>query len=168
MKFRKKIFYTIKRIPAMLGLTAITMSACDDKPVVIEKEPKIITQHDTVYVPKKDTIYTPTKPDTITDQDIVFFIHQSFLEPTIETLQKYAAMDSVVNIFLSPAINGEWNILLAYNISYARKNVFQPLLDVSPKIHGRGDFNFKLGEASKVPEDSLWYIQNGWTINKQK
>ena len=30
----------------------------------------------------------------------------------------------------------------------------------------RGDFNFKLGEASKVPEDSLWYVKHGWTINE--
>ena len=37
---------------------------------------------------------------------------------------------------------------------------------MSPKMRGRGDFDFKLGEASKVPDDSLWFIKQGWTINK--
>ena len=68
MKYTKKLFYKIKRIPAMLGIGALTAlpAACDkEKTMEIEKDPEIITLHDTVYVPRSDTVYVP-KSDTIT------------------------------------------------------------------------------------------------------
>lgn len=54
----------------------------------------------------------------------------------------------------------------ANQIAQTRTRFFQPRIELSTKIHGRGDFNFKVGEASKVPSDSLWFVQHGWTINK--
>ena len=182
MKFHNKIFYQIKHIPAMLGLTAITMSACDDKPVIIEKEPEIITQHDTIYTPRNDTIYTP-RSDTIyvprTDtinagridtvnlrkSDVVFFLKKN--DPTIETVREYANCDTIANIYLDPSREDWSNNYFYYNIISCR-NGLQQYLDISSKIRGRGNFNFTPGEASKIPTDSLWFVQNGWTINKQK
>lgn len=60
-----------------------------------------------------------------------------------------------------------WDSFSAKNISLLRINFFQKRIEMSSKIRGRGDFDFKLGEASKVPEDSLWFVQQGWTINKK-
>lgn len=34
-----------------------------------------------------------------------------------------------------------------------------------PKTWGRGDFNFYPGDLSE--SDSLWFVQNGWTINQR-
>ena len=58
-----------------------------------------------------------------------------------------------------------WNNYSAKAITGLRKLTLEMLLNYSDKIKGRGDFNFTLGEASKVPQDSLWYVKNGWTIN---
>ena len=83
---------------------------------------------------------------------------------TFELLQNYANDKTIKTIYLVPVKH--WNGNAAHNITYMRNNFLEPRLNISPKIRGRGDFDFKLGEASKVPEDSLWYIQHGWTINK--
>ena len=171
MKFRNKIFYTIKRIPAMLGLTAITMSACDDKPMVIEKEVDPIIKRDTTYltnvvdtayIPKVDTI---TVSATITQYDVTFFMGGDNF-PQTTTLQEYANNDSVANIFLVPYENYGYNFW-AIRIRNLR-NKLQEQLNISPKIHGRGNFVFPSDELAGVPADSLWFVQNGWTINKQK
>ena len=79
-------------------------------------------------------------------------------------VQNYAKDETIKAIYLVPT--GHWGGCTAYNITYARNNFLQPRLNISPKIRGRGDFDFKLGEASKVPDDSLWFVKNGWTINK--
>ena len=166
----------------MLGLTALTATGCGgDKPMVIEKDPEIITQHDTIYTPRNDTIYTP-RSDTIyvprTDtinagridtvnvrkSDVVFFLKNN--DPTIETVREYANCDTIANIYLDPS-REDWSKCVYYNIISCR-NGLQEYLDISSKIHGRGNFNFTPGEASKIPTDSLWFVQNGWTINKQK
>lgn len=179
MKYKKNILYKIRRIPAMLGLTALTAASCCEKPMVIEKEPEIITQHDTIYISKTDTTYIPRTDtltvitDTITKRYIVLFINtykyggeESLIDvstPSIEVVQKCANCDTIDNVFLTPSPGVEWN---NYPTSYITdtRNVLQSRLDISPKVTGRGDFNFKPGMASLA--DSLWFVQNGWTINK--
>lgn len=52
-------------------------------------------------------------------------------------------------------------------ITEFRKRDLEPVMNYSPRFKGKGDFYFWLGEASKVPEDSLWIVSKGWTINKQ-
>lgn len=49
-------------------------------------------------------------------------------------------------------------------LTMARKSFLQPALDYSPKIHGKGTIEVVSGDASKVPADSLWYVQNGWNF----
>lgn len=82
----------------------------------------------------------------------------------MDKLSSYAKNPTIRTIYIVPA--GEWYVCAAHNITYLRNNFLQPRLNVSPKIRGKGDFDFEVGEASKVPEDSLWYVANGWTINK--
>lgn len=84
---------------------------------------------------------------------------------TFETLQNYANDKTIKTIYLVPTKH--WNGLAAHNITYFRNKFLQPRLNISSKIRGRGDFDFALGEASKVPNDSLWFVQQGWTINKK-
>ena len=84
---------------------------------------------------------------------------------SFELLSNYANDKTIKTIFLVPI--GHWNASRAHNITYCRNNFLEPRIRISPKIRGRGDFDFKLGEASKVPDDSLWFVQQGWTINKK-
>ena len=82
-----------------------------------------------------------------------------------ENLQELANDKSVKNIYLTPIKH--WNGWQAASITVLRKALLQACLEMSPKMRGRGDFDFKVGEASKVPTDSLWFVKNGWTINKK-
>ena len=82
-----------------------------------------------------------------------------------EKLQELANDKSVKTIYLTPIKH--WDGLAAHNIVALRKGLLQPTIEISPKMRGRGDFDFKLGAASKVPDDSLWFVQQGWTINKK-
>ena len=82
----------------------------------------------------------------------------------VKTLQELIQDKNIRYIYLSATKH--WDNLGAINIPIYREHFFQPRIEMSPKMRGRGDFDFKLGEASKVPDDSLWFIKQGWTINK--
>ena len=47
----------------------------------------------------------------------------------------------------------------------AVRNFLQERINISSKISGRGDFRFFPGKISQ--EDSLWFVQNGWTVSKR-
>ena len=100
----------------------------------------------------------PTK-----DIELTFTKNQSD-NVSIDKLSSYTADQTIRTIYIVPV--GNWDGCASYNVTYLRNNFLQPRLDISKKIRGKGDFNFGVGEASKVPEDSLWYVANGWTINK--
>ena len=104
------------------------------------------------------------KEDTMRDVELPFTHYTSDDRLAFPILQQYVDDPSVRNIYL--VAEGDWYMFTANNISGARDKFFQPRIELSTKIHGRGDFNFKVGEASKVPSDSLWFVQHGWTINK--
>jgi len=142
MKFHKIVPYKIRRaisMAAIIGAPILPIAAsCNE----IEPEP------------------TPTR-----DVEIKFSSINADKVLTMETLQSYANDETVRTIYMVPIEH--WNSSMAGNITFMRKNFLQPRLNISPKIHGRGDFDFVLGEASKVPDDSLWFVKNGWTINKK-
>ena len=100
------------------------------------------------------------------DVEIKFDIGTVDKNLDMEVLKELVQDKTVKNIYLTAISPGGWSGFVARNISQARERFLQPRMELSPKLHGRGDFNFKWGEASKVPEDSLWYVQQGWTINK--
>ena len=62
------------------------------------------------------------------------------------------------------AEEGQWSGMLPNNIQVMRNKFLEPALNVSPKVRGKGTFDFLPGRASKVPEDSLWLVNNGWKI----
>ncbi len=101
--------------------------------------------------------------DPIQMRDVnAFFNVDDFSEIKPENIKKIAAEPDVRTIYMIP--QGYWENLSTENISNMRKNVLQPALDASPKAIGAGDFQFWRNEAAK--QDSLWYTQHGWTINK--
>lgn len=143
MKFYKVIPYKIRRAISMAAIIGapIIPTACGGLTPEPEPEPE------------------PTR-----EIEIKFNNENGDKILTFEALQNYANDKTVKTIYLIPTAH--WNGNVAGNITFMRNNFLQPRLSISPKIQGRGDFDFKLGEASKVPNDSLWFVKNGWTINK--
>lgn len=108
------------------------------------------------------TLFTSCEKDEpMHDVELTFSIDKTI---EMSEIERYAKDPSVRTIYLVPI--DDWQRAKHGNINFARHNFLQPLLDISPKVCGRGDFNFTPGEASVIPGDSLWYIQHGWTINK--
>ena len=101
------------------------------------------------------------EPELMHDVELTFSIDKTI---EMSEIERYAQDPSVRTIYLVPI--DDWQRAKYGNINFMRKNFLQPRLDISPKVWGRGNFNFIPGEASVVPGDSLWYIQHGWTINK--
>ena len=106
----------------------------------------------------------PKDPEPTIDIEIEFNDANRNEVLDITRLQNYANDKTIRTIYLIPTLH--WDAYNAKNITIMRNKYFQPRLDISPKIRGRGDFDFQIGEASKVPDDSLWFVKNGWTINK--
>ncbi len=63
---------------------------------------------------------------------------------------------------------GGWGNMWASNIKRFVELGLRPAINLSPKVRGKGDFDFFPGQPSRVPEDSLWITQQGWTINKYR
>ena len=138
--FQKIVPYKLKRLIPMAmiaGMPLIPMSCCKNR----------------------------TDPEPTHDVEIEFDFNNFTEKLTMETLQNLSKDRSIRYIYLTAT--DHWNSIGAKNIPIYREHFFQPRIELSPKIRGRGDFDFKLGEASKVPNDSLWFIQQGWTINKK-
>lgn len=141
MQFKKIFPYNIKKAVPMLALAGATLLPACKK---IENEKP----------------YTGPKHDV----ELPFTLGTADNRLAPEILTQYIKDPSVGTIYL--IAEGDWSVLYCNNIAIMRDN-FQKIMNASPKFTGRGDFNFKLGEASKVPSDSLWITQHGWTINKK-
>ena len=150
MKIKKIVPYNIRKILPMIGIAgaSLMMGGC-------QKEEQ----------PTHDVELTFSN----TDGSNIILIHPDetplTLSREVSDIIKYLdAQPDIRTIYLVPKDN--WSTREAIHISSLRDNVLSYPIDYSPKVRGRGDFNFKLGEASKVPEDSLWYVKHGWTINE--
>ncbi len=141
MAFSEILPYKIKRLFPLVALSIAPIFASCDKP-----DP------------------APTPVETRYDVEL-FFIPMWLDEITIENVQRHIDNPDVRHIYLIPGESVNWPRYTAGNIPSFRRTL-ESRLALSPRVRGRGDFPFKPGESSKVPEDSLWYIQNGWTINK--
>ena len=115
--------------------------------------------------PPRDIELTFTKDDVSN----VVLIHTKEIETVIsrevsDIIKYLDAKPDIRTIYLIPYY--DWKNVSAQDITDLRNNVLSYAIDYSPKVRGRGDFNFRLGQASNVPEDSLWYVKHGWTINE--
>ena len=149
MKIKKIMPYNIRKILPMIGIAgaSLMMGGC-------QKEQ-----------PTRDVELTFSN----TDGSNIILIHPDetplTLSREVSDIIKYLdAQPDIRTIYLVP--NYDWRGVQSQGVTAIRNNVLSYAIDYSPKVRGRGDFNFKLGEASKVPEDSLWYVEHGWTINE--
>ena len=149
MKIKKIMPYNIRKILPMIGIAgaSLMMGGC-------QKE------H-----PTRDVELT----FSLNDCSNVILIHPDEtnynLSREVSDIIKYLdAQPNIRTIYLVP--KDDWSGYQSSAILAVRNNLLSYPIDYSPKVRGRGDFNFKLGEASKVPEDSLWYVKHGWTINE--
>ncbi len=77
----------------------------------------------------------------------------------------FFANDSTVEKIVCKVI-GDWSQGEAAAVTFFNKNLI-PRMDEAAKGKwiGEGDLNYKLGEASKVPDDSIGIVKRGFTIN---
>lgn len=153
MQFKKIVPYKIRRMIPMLGMAGATlfMGGCDKNNLT----PEPVT-------PTRDVELTFTQDDfTNVRRD-----DENGNRLPSDLAMYYLNDPSVRYIYFVP--KGDWTNLVAHNITFMRENTLGVVLSYSPRFKGRGDFNFGWGEASKVPEDSLWYVANGWTINRYR
>lgn len=147
MKLKKIVPYSIRKVIPMLGLAGASMfiGGC-------EKNEEI--------VPTRDVEITFTSAH---GEDL--FYDENGVRYPSKKAQEYIKDPTIRTIYIVP--EGSWGNMFADDITAIRKVTLEKMLNYSPKFRGKGDFNFVVGEASKVPADSLWYVQNGWTINKR-
>lgn len=151
MKIKKILPYKIKKLLPILGLAGATtvIPSCDKG-------------DDFGYISPKEEV---TIKFSLSDFKAVVDMDGIYVLGVNDVVKYYINNPDTKVIYIEPT--DTWDLCSSQNISGLRIDVLEVLLAASPKIRGKGNFNFRLGEASKVPEDSLWYVQHGWTINKQ-
>lgn len=145
MKTLKQIVpYKIRRALPIMGLTAASMfmPSCSND--------------------EQDVPQLPTH-----DIELPFFENggmNNYSQVEFENVQKYIKDPTVGNIYLYVMDNNDYYHCETKHLNNVRK-WFTPHFQASPKVHGRGNFNFPVGVVS--PADSIWFVEKGWTINKQ-
>ncbi len=169
----KKIFSRQITLIFALGFVGASIfSACDrNEPVIVDpdiKNPKDSTE-------QIDTTKTDTTPEIeYRDVCIIYSRTDNSIDSLITkdiygnnsispTLLRYDSMPDVRYIYIYVRDYSFINIP-AIEIQNTRKHILEPIMTFSEKTRAKGTFYFKAGEPSKVPEDSLWLIQQGWKI----
>ena len=83
----------------------------------------------------------------------------------IPIVQKFVRDTACKHIYLKVTDDNDFTGFSTASIGTLR-NILQQRIDLGNNISGRGDFLFGPGQASK--EDSIWFVQNGWTIRQQR
>ena len=83
----------------------------------------------------------------------------------IPFVQKFARDTACKHIYLTHRKPMSFYGCAADGITDIRNNLNDRIQLAPNKISGRGDFRFTRGAAS--PADSIWFVQNGWTINQR-
>ena len=150
MNFRKIFPYNLKKMLPVLGIAGIGAVSSCEKPSPYQPEPAEVDvrfSYDQLS-PVFTLVYSTATDYEYIPSDIVKYYVE---HPDVKTINLVST--------------GDWSPYGTLVMS-RMKTGLQTLVNYSPKIRGKGDFNFMPGQASSVPEDSLWFVQNGWTINK--
>lgn len=143
MKARKaKGAYRMKRMLPMVALVAAgLMTACDKN------------KNNDPYAGPMDPVKVLPFGDNGVGYDSISY----------DNVMKYANDPRITKIiyFLDSTNNNDYTGRRQSRISDLRKQL-QERLDYTPKATGAGTFIFLKGRA--LPEDSLWFIANGWKI----
>ena len=178
MRLTKKVPYKLKTlIPALGFVGASIFSACDrNEPVIVDpdiKNPKDSTEQ--IDTTKTDTtpeieyrdVYINYSRDDGSNDSLVTY--DGFGEMHISpTLIRYDTMPDVryIYIYVSPD-DYSFMVCSALRIKTMCKDFLKPAMEYSKKTRAKGTFYFRAGEPSKVPEDSLWLVQQGWAVKNQ-
>ncbi len=130
-----------KRVAPALAFVGLALTACEKEPV--EKAPVYRAPYE------KELRFNDRNADSI----------------AMPIIKKFARDTACKHIYLTVTDDNYFTTSDTETIHRIRDDL-QSKIAISDKISGRGDFNFMPGRATKV--DSLWFIQNGWTINQKK
>lgn len=154
----KKIFSKQIALIFALGLAGASIfSACESN------EP-VIKQHDTIKY--RDVYINYSCDDGSTDSLVTYDMYgEMHISPT---LIRYDTMPDVryIYIYVSPDDYSFMNCTAKY-IRVICRGHLKPAMEYSKKTRAKGTFYFNAGEPSKVPEDSLWLVQQGWAVKNQ-
>ena len=149
MKFKRVVPYNLKKMLPILGIAGIgAVSSCE------KVEP--------IEMPKTSVEFEIRGG---TNSNLVAETCEWNYNRMVPEIFTYADQEYIYTVYLVPI--SVWSNK-SEAINYIRKKILVQIRKNSPKIRGKGDFPFRTGEASKVPEDSLWFVQNGWTINQKQ
>ena len=143
---------------AALCCVAAAFAACDkeNEPVI---NPPHNNEHDTTTVIQPEPHYNVE----------LFFNIDDAKQIDLDTIKKYDANTRVDTIFMIPDDGaGPGGGVSGYSTTNITKlrDFLQQRIDVSPKVRGKGDLWFGVGRA--LPADSLWFVQQGWTVNQSR
>ena len=150
MYFAKKFKYNLKcALPAvMLAGASLMFPSCS------KDEPAPIT------IP-----IVPTKDVSLEWTVIGNGIYVSGIRQT-NKIKTIADSASTRAIYLDLLDNNDFSSLTVEDNTAVRE-FLQQRLNVSPKVHGRGNLN-NVQPGTMLREDSLWFVNNGWTINQKE
>lgn len=164
-------------LPA-LGLVGATLfSACEQGEPNIDN-PNTQTPNDSTE--QTDTIPQDTTPETqyrdvyinysrddgSNDSLVIYDMYgEMHISPT---LIRYDSMPDVryIYIYVSPD-DYSFMYCSALRIHTMCIDFLKPAMEYSKKTRAKGTFYFNADELSKVPEDSLWLTQQGWSVKNQ-
>ena len=130
-----------KRAVPSLALAGMAMTACDKEPV--EKAPVYRAPYE------KELRFNNVNSDSI----------------KMPIVQKFARDTACKHIYLTVTDDNNYRNIDADDINTLR-NILNDRIQLAPdKTSGRGNFRFMRGVIRL--EDSVWYVQNGWTINQR-
>ena len=154
MKYKKKFNYNLKTlVPVILLATATAFSGCN------KDKQKEKNEETFGYITPKDTVVLYFR----TNLQALVSTENGTID--ISDLLKYYISRPETNMIYAEPVEW-WGGIIADRTDMIKTNYLELVINASPKIRGRGDFDFKPGRTTE--EDSLWFIQNGWTINKER
>lgn len=140
MNFNKTVKYNLKRVLPILGIAGATLlpACCEHR-----NEPE----------PQKHSV------------DLKWFWNYEE-EITPENIQKNLDDPTVDTVYLALVNGGDFRHAYENNIKFMRENFLGPRIEMGKgRVRGKGNFVFYPGVA--LPADSLWLVQQGWTVNQQ-
>ena len=140
MKFNQTVKYNLKRVLPILGIAGATLlPACREH----QNEPE----------PQKHSV------------DLKWF-QDYYEEITPENIQKNLDDPTVDTVYLALVNGGDFTNWDEGSVELMRENFLGPRIEMGKgRVRGKGNFVFYPGVA--LPADSLWLVQQGWTVNQQ-
>lgn len=141
---------------ALAGATIFTACDKENEPVI---DPPHNGGHDTTTVIQPEPHYNVE----------LFFNIDELVSINLDTIKKHDANTRVDTIYMIPddlaGPGGGFSGRTTEGITKWR-DFLQQRFDTSPKVRGKGDLCFSVGRA--LPADSLWFVQQGWTVNQSR